>query len=97
MLTSKQRAKLKGMASTQPAVFQIGKGELSDNLVTSLGDALEARELIKISVLRNCDYDVDDLMRVLELKLRAEAVCSIGNKIVLYRYSHKKGIKHIEL
>lgn len=97
MLTSKQRAKLKGIAGTQSAVFQIGKGELSDNLVAALGDALEARELIKISVLRNCDYDVEDLMRVLELKLRAEAVCSIGNKIVLYRYSHKKDIKHIEL
>ena len=97
MLTSKQRAKLKSLASTQPSVFQIGKGELSDNLVASLGDALEARELIKISVLRTCDYAVEDLMRVLEIKLRAEAVCSIGKKIILFRYSHKKDIKHIEL
>ena len=48
-------------------------------------------------MLRNCDYDADDLMRVLEMKLRAEAVCRIGSKIVLYRYSDKKGIKHIEL
>lgn len=97
MLTSKQRAKLKGLASTQDAVFQIGKGDLSDNLTAALDSALTARELIKISVLRTCDYDADELMRVLELKLRAEAVCRIGNKMVLYRYSHKQGIKHIEL
>lgn len=97
MLTSKQRAKLKGLASTQDAVYQIGKGELSDNLLGGLNETLEARELIKISVLKTCDYDAEDLMRVLELKLRAEAVCKIGNKIVLYRYSHKNGIKHIEL
>ena len=96
-MTSKQRATLKGIASTLPSIFQIGKGELSDNLVRSLDDALEARELIKISVLRNCDYEPADLMRVLELKLRAEAVCTIGSKIVLYRYSHKKDIRHIEL
>lgn len=97
MLNSKQRAKLKGLASTQDAVFQIGKGDLSDNLTAALDSALTARELIKISVLRTCDYDADELLRVLEIKLRAEAVCRIGNKIVLYRYSHKQGIKHIEL
>lgn len=97
MLTSKQRAKLKSLASTQDAVFQIGKSDISDNLVDALDSALTARELIKISVLRSCDYDADELMRVLELKLRAEAVCTIGNKIVLYRYSRKQGVKHIEL
>lgn len=97
MLSSKQRAKLKGLASTQPAIFQIGKGEISDALIEGLDAALSARELIKVSVLRNCDYDADDLMRVLEMKLRAEAVCRIGSKIVLYRYSDKKGIRHIEL
>ena len=97
MLTSKQRAKLKGLASTQDAVFQIGKGDISENLTAALDSALTARELIKISVLRTCDYDADELMRLLELKLRAEAVCRIGNKIVLYRFSHKQGIKHIEL
>ncbi|MBR6788941.1 MAG: YhbY family RNA-binding protein [Clostridia bacterium] len=96
-MNSKQRAKLKGMASTMPAIFQIGKGEISDNLLAGLDSALTARELIKISVLKNCDYDAEDVMRVLEMKLHAEAVCKIGNKIVLYRYSEKDGVKHIEL
>ena len=96
-MNSKQRAKLKGMASTMPAIFQIGKGEISDNLLAGLDSALTARELIKISVLKNCDYVAEDVMRVLEMKLHAEAVCKIGNKIVLYRYSEKDGVKHIEL
>lgn len=97
MLNSKQRAKLKGLASVSPAIFRIGKGALSDNLVSALDSALEARELIKISVLETCEYAAEDLMRILELKLRAEAVCRIGRKIVLYRFSHKDGVKHIEL
>lgn len=97
MLTSKQRAKLRGLAAVQPAVYQIGKGAVSDNMLEGLDAALTARELIKITVLKNCDYEADDLMRLLEIKLRAEAVCRIGNKIVLYRYSRKEGAKHIEL
>ncbi len=97
MLTSKQRAKLRSLASTMPSIFQIGKGAVSDNLTEGLDSALSARELIKITVLKNCDYEADDLMRLLEVKLRAEAVCRIGNKIVLYRYSRKEGVKHIEL
>ena len=97
MLTSKQRAKLRSHASTMPSIFQIGKGAISDNLTEGLDSALTARELIKITVLKNCDYEADDLMRLLEVKLRAEAVCRIGNKIVLYRYSRKEGVRHIEL
>lgn len=97
MLTSKQRAKLKSIAANEPAIFQIGKGAISDNLIEGLDSALSRRELIKISVLENCDYEADDLMRLLEMKLRAEAVCRIGSKIVLYRYSSKEGVKHIEL
>ena len=97
MLTSKQRAKLRSLASTMPSIFQIGKGAVSDNLTEGLDSALSARELIKITVLKNCDYEADDLMRLLEVKLRAEAVCRIGNKIVLSRYSRKEGVRHIEL
>ena len=97
MLTSKQRAKLRSLASTMPSIFQIGKGAVSDNLTEGLDSALSARELIKITVLKNCGYEADDLMRLLEVKLRAEAVCRIGNKIVLYRYSRKEGVRHIEL
>ncbi len=51
MLNSRQRAQLRGMANTYEAIFQVGKGGISENLIKSLSDALEARELIKVSVL----------------------------------------------
>ncbi|MBR4184988.1 MAG: YhbY family RNA-binding protein, partial [Clostridia bacterium] len=57
MLNSKQRATLKSVASKMDAIFQIGKGGLNDAAVKSIGDALEARELVKISVLDNSDED----------------------------------------
>ena len=57
MLTSKQRAYLRGLASTEPAIMQIGKGGIGENLVKTVYDALEARELIKLSVLENCGYE----------------------------------------
>ena len=50
-MTSKQRAYLRSLANTIDAIFQIGKGGISDNLISQLSDALEARELIKVSVL----------------------------------------------
>ena len=70
-MTSKQRAYLRGLANTIEAIFQIGKGGLSDNLITQLSDALEARELIKISVL--------------ETATNSTVVQVVGNKITLYR------------
>ncbi len=97
MLTSKQRAVLKGIASREKPVFQIGKEEISDGMLKGISDALEARELVKISVLRTCEYDIRDIAGILEIRLGAECVCTIGSKIVLYRVSGRKGIKHIEI
>ena len=57
MLNSKQRAKLKSIASSENAIFQIGKGGVGEAAVKSIYDALEARELVKISVLDNSDTD----------------------------------------
>ena len=54
MLTSKQRATLRGIASTYETIFQVGKGGISDTLVQQVSDALRKRELIKIHVLDNC-------------------------------------------
>ena len=60
-ITSKQRAKLKSIASTEETIFQIGKNALSDELIKQLSAALEARELIKIRVLENCDYSAKEI------------------------------------
>ncbi|MBP5593117.1 MAG: YhbY family RNA-binding protein [Clostridia bacterium] len=97
MLSSKQRSILKGKASTEKAIFQIGKEEISDQMIKGLSDALDARELIKITVLKSCEYDIKDIAGLLELRLKAECVCTIGSKIVLYRFSNKKGTEHIKI
>ncbi len=98
MLTSKQRSKLKAIAQTEEPIGQIGKGGISDNMVKSLSDALEAREIIKLSVLNNSEDEPIWLARELEEKLGAECVAVIGKKIILYKKSlkkakEKKGIK----
>ncbi len=96
MFTTKQRSKLRSLAQTIEPIGQIGKGGISDNLVKSFSDALDKRELIKISVLNNTEDDAKSLSIEIAEKLNAEVVCVIGHKIVLYRYSKKKGVKHIE-
>lgn len=96
-ITSKQRSKLKAIAGKTEAIGQVGKGGISDNMLKMLSDALEAHELIKISVLNNSAESAKDLGVVLEEKLGAVCVIAIGNKIVLYRRSGRKDFKHIEL
>lgn len=94
-MTSKQRAYLKGLAMTMDPIFQIGKSSISPELTKSIGEALEARELIKISVLKNCMDDPKEIAIVLSERTKSEIVQVIGKKIVLYRESKEK--KKIEL
>ncbi len=94
-LTSKQRAYLKGLAMNIDPIFQIGKSSISPELTNSISDALEARELIKISVLKNCLDDPRELATVLSERTKSTVVQIIGKKIVLYRESKDK--KKIEL
>ena len=96
MITSKQRAYLRGLGQSCPAIMQIGKGGLSENLLKTVSDALEARELVKLSVLENAAEAPIDLANALAESLDATVVCVIGRKIVLYRYSLKPGVTHIE-
>ena len=96
VLTSGQRAKLRSLASTMSPVTQIGKGGITDNLVTTVSDALEARELIKLSVLETSEYTPREAAEALAEALNAAVVGVIGRKLVLYRRS-LNGKRHIEL
>lgn len=96
MFTSKQRSALRSLAQTIEPIGQIGKGGLSDNMIESFSQALESRELIKITVLNNSEEEARWVADDLAEALGAEVVCTIGHKVVLYRRSNKKGIKHIE-
>lgn len=87
MITSKQRALLRGMANGIPAILQIGKGGICDNLLTQIDDALTARELVKISILETAMLDTRDTCNEIAKLLNAEPVQAIGFKFVLYRRS----------
>lgn len=95
-MTTKQRSKLRSLAQNIEPVGQVGKGGLSENMISGLSDALEKRELVKVTVLNNAEDDISDIAAELAEKLGAEVVCVIGHKVVLYRLSHKENVKHIE-
>ena len=96
MLNSKQRANLRGQASVISATTIIGKDGLTDTVLAQIDRELYARELVKVSVLEGADETAKDYLHQAAAKLKAEEVCFIGRKFVLYRMSNKKGIKHIE-
>lgn len=94
-MTSKQRAYLKGLAMNITPAFQLGKASLTPEFTENIIDLLEARELIKISVLKNCSDDPKELAEILGERTHSEVVQVIGKKIVLYKESKNK--KKIEL
>lgn len=89
MLNSKQRALLRSIASQTDAIFQIGKGGVNEAMCKSLTDALEARELIKISVLENASESAKDFAAEVADATGSEVVAVIGRKIVLYKEAEK--------
>lgn len=89
MLTSKQRSHLRGLANTIDPIFQVGKGGIGDNLIKQFNDALEARELVKATVLRNAEEGVRELCEEIAERTGADVVQVIGNRFVLYKESEK--------
>ena len=95
-MTTKQRAYLKSLAMTMDPIFQIGKSSMTPGLTQAIAEALEARELIKISVLKNCADDPSELAQLVAERTRSQVVQVIGKKIVLYKEG-KDNKKRIEL
>lgn len=87
MLTSKQRAYLRGLANTKNAIFQIGKGGVTEEIISELKAVLEKRELIKITVLETAFMSPREACALVCEKLGAEGVQCIGNKFVIYKES----------
>lgn len=92
MLTSKQRAVLRGMANSMDTIFQVGKGGISDTLVAQTDDALRTRELIKLRVLENSGYTAREAAEQLAEQTGSEVVQVIGSRFVLYRRNPKKPV-----
>ena len=84
-MTTKQRAYLKSLAMKMDPIFQIGKSSVTPEVTAAIAEALEARELIKISVLKNCMDDGRSIAEVLAERTHSEVVQVIGKKIVLYK------------
>lgn len=97
MITTKQRAFLRGLGNALDCVMQIGKDGLSENSYMTLEGLLEARELIKINVLKSCENSPKEVKDIICARLNAEPIQVIGSKILIYRRSSKKDFKHIEL
>ncbi len=96
MLNSKQRATLRSLASTLDPMIIIGKDGLTDNVLEQIEKQLYAHEMVKVSVLEGAEQSAKDYLHQVADKLKAEEVCSIGRKFVVYKLSNKKGLKHIE-
>ena len=84
-MTSKQRAYLKSLAMELDPIFQIGKSSLTPEITAAVSEALEARELIKVTVLKNCADDGRALAEMLAERTHSDVVQVIGRKIVLYK------------
>lgn len=89
MLTGKQKRYLRSKAHHLDPIFQVGKGGVNENMTKQIGEALEVRELIKISILQNCDVDKEDVAAALIKDTDAELVQIIGKIIVLYKESEE--------
>lgn len=88
-MTSKERAYLRGLANTLQPIFQIGKSGITEVLIKQLDDALEARELIKVSVLETAPEDIRVLGNQIAEQTNCVFVQAIGNKMTFYRAGKK--------
>jgi RNA-binding protein len=96
-MTSKQRAYLKGLASTLEPIFQVGKASVTPKVTAAIEEAMEVRELIKISILNNCADDPKEIAQMIAERTRSSVVQVIGKKIVLYKPAKEKERQKIVL
>ena len=85
MISSKQRSFLRGLANPLEPIFQVGRGGLGENMIQAVSDALDARELIKIRVLKNSAEDARTVASELAEATNADVIQVIGQNIILYR------------
>ena len=93
MITNKQRAYLTSLASKETAILSIGKADITPEFISACQEAINKRELIKISVQKNCLSDPRELADILAERTRSSVVRVIGRKIILYRPAKKPVIQ----
>ncbi len=85
MLTTKQKAFLRSLAQTERAMIQVGKDAISDNLINNINELIKKRELLKISVLKNCPMDIKECAFDLARLTNSELVQVIGRQVIIYK------------
>ncbi len=95
MLNNKDRAKLRGLASTKKAVFNVGKDGISSTIIEQMDNYLNAHELMKIAILDNANLDIKESGYQLANLLGAELVETKGKTAVIYKKTNKDNFKHI--
>ena len=84
-MNSRQRAYLGSLASEMSPIFQVGKASLTPELIAAIDEALEKRELIKVSVLKNCIDEPKEIATVIAERTQSQVVKVIGKKMKFYR------------
>ena len=97
MITSKQRSKLRSIASGIEPITQLGKQGVNQAFIEGLDSAIEKRELIKVTVLENSGKEPKEVGFIIAEELNAEFVCATGRKLVFYRRSKSDKVNHIEI
>lgn len=96
MITTKQRAYLRGLANDLPALYQLGKNGITEEFIASLDEALDKKELIKVSVLKNVFMSTREAMDAICEELNCDPVSCVGSKMVFYRRAkEEKNVKII--
>ena len=89
MITTNQRAYLRGLANGIEPIFQVGKGGISPQMISEIYDALEAREMVKITVLKNCELTTREACDAIVARTGSEPVQCIGGKFVMSKKSRE--------
>lgn len=97
MITTKQRSKLKAMANTLRPLVTIGKDELTDNVIKEIETALYHRELVKVAALQSCLTPAKVICQQVCEALSCDPVQCVGNRFVVYKFSSKENVEHIEI
>ena len=95
-MTTKQRAKLRAMCNTMDPILHIGKDGITDNLIKQCWDALEARELIKVTVQKNAPFTAREACDELCARVHAEPVQTIGSRFCIYRQARENSRIRLE-
>lgn len=96
-LTSKRRAYLRKKAHDLDPLVRIGKDGITDNLIQSILDAIESRELIKVKILQNCEEEKQKIMDELSTYKEFQVVGMIGKTIILFKENTEKPVVSLEL